>query len=70
MYWDPELNLQLILRRQAELRCEAHRRPQTRVERIGKHRFSGIHLHFGTFIVAVGRTLYDEDARSTKPLRS
>ena len=65
MYSDPETRLQLALRQQAELRCEAHRRPQARPEPLGHHRFSGMHVHIGTFIVAVGRTLYDEDAPRT-----
>jgi hypothetical protein len=68
MYWDPEVQLQLALRRQAELRCEAHRRPQARSTRLGNHRFSGLHLHIGTFIVAVGRTLCEEDAPRTRLL--
>jgi hypothetical protein len=70
MYWDPEVQLKLALQRQAELRCMAHRRPRAPEARIGQHRFSGLHLHFGSFIVAVGRTLHDEEARSVRPLHS
>jgi len=68
MYQDPELRLQLALRRQAELRSEADRRPRTRITRIGHHRFTGLHLHLGGFIVAVGRTLCEEEAPRTRPL--
>jgi hypothetical protein len=71
MYRDPDVQLQLALRHQAELRREAEssragRRPFTC--RRSSHRLRGLHIHVGTFIVAVGRTFYDEDAPRTRPL--
>jgi hypothetical protein len=72
MFRDPDIQLELALQRQVELRREAESSRLGRQARCRPtlHRIRGLHLHIGKFIVAVGRTLYDEEAPRPKPLRS
>jgi hypothetical protein len=72
MYRDPDIQFVLGLHRQAELHREAQSARLARQSRCrpAQHRIRGLHLHIGEFIVAVGRTLYDEEAPRPKPLRS
>jgi hypothetical protein len=71
MHRDPEIQLELALHRQAELHREAASNRLGRQARCrpARHRIRGLHLHIGEFIVAVGRTLYDEEAPRPRPLR-
>lgn len=58
----------VVSQRQKDLRRDARPRSLPHVMKVGKHRFTGRHLHIGSLIVAVGRSLYDEEGR--RPLRS
>jgi hypothetical protein len=65
--------LLIVRQHQADLRKLASPRREPRPARelsLGPHRFAGVHLHFGTVIVAVGRTLYDEEGKQSRSLRS
>jgi hypothetical protein len=65
--------LLIVRQHQADLRKLASPRPEPRPARelsLGPHRFAGIHLHVGSLVVAVGRTLYDEEAQQSRPLSS
>jgi hypothetical protein len=71
MYSDADIQLELALRRQTELRREAESSRLGRQARCrpARHRIRGLHLHIGEFIVAAGRTLYDEETPRPRPLR-
>ncbi len=58
----------VVSQRQKELRSMAQPRRLPQVMKVGKHRFTGRHLHIGSLVVAFGRSLYDEEGR--RPLRS
>lgn len=64
---DPELRLAGIRTRNLQLQSEAAADRSARCSRDG-NRFSGIQIHFGSWLIVVGRSLADE-ATSPRPAR-
>jgi hypothetical protein len=67
----PERRLMYVKERQADFIAEAAAnrsagRPKGRTE----CRFTGLHVHLGTLLIVVGRTLREEDARCPDPIHS
>ena len=61
----PEQRLMLIRQRQCELMTDAADEKSSRARRRVRDRiagFSGLQIHVGTILIAVGRTLCEEDA--------
>jgi hypothetical protein len=61
----PDQRFTYITQRQAELRAEAasNRLRPRRVAGPRVHRVQGVHIHLGTLMILVGRTLCDEESR-------
>ncbi len=64
----PEQRLAYIKQRHADLMAEAAANRSAAGRRFDtERRFTGLHVHLGTLLIVIGRTLREEDARCPDP---